>query len=58
MLSWMSPRLVWTLLPAEAFGSCCSNTAKVRIGVSLRFPWILLKRPEDVSDKEVLGMGF
>lgn len=56
-LSWMSPQLVWTLLPVEAFGSCCSNTRMVRIEGGLRFPWILLERPEDVSDKEVLGDG-
>lgn len=56
-LSWMSPQLVWILLPVEVFGSCCSNTMMVRIGGGLRFPWILLERPEDVSDKEVLGDG-
>lgn len=39
----MSLQLVWTLLPVAAFGSCCLNTGKVKVGGSTGSPGFCLR---------------
>lgn len=58
LLSWMSLQPVWTLLPVATFGSCCSNTGKVRVGGRPEFSWILLEGSKEGFWQEALGMGF